>query len=449
MNSNRTLQHIALVAVFTAAGLSTSHAQEKHKLSLSEAIELSIKNSGKLHIANAKIDEAHANLHEATDRRLPDLKASGAYMRVNSPNIDLKTSAAGSQSSGETEGQSGGGTPNVNQVAYGMVNGSLPLFSGLRIKYGAESARYLEQAARFDAEKDREDVILNTVEAYCNLYKAQRSVELVKENLSREEGRVKDFTNLEKNGLMARNDLLKAQLAQSNVELALAEAESNLKITNINMALMLGMSENADFTPDTAGMSITPDAGSVTQWEQIALEQRKDRAATGARIMAAEAGIKATKGEYYPGLALTGGYIALNIPDFLTVTNAFNAGIALQYNFASLWKTRARVAAAKAKLHQVQAMESMISDQVRMEIHHAYQGYVLSLRKIEVLKKSVEQANENYRITKNKYDNSLVTTTELLDADVAQLQATLNYTFSKADAMVAYKKLQKTAGVLN
>ncbi len=39
-------------------------------------------------------------------------------------------------------------------------------------------------------------------------------------------------------------------------------------------------------------------------------------------------------------------------------------------------------------------------------------------------------------------------TTDLLDADVAQLQSKLNYTFSKTDALVAYKKLQQTAGIL-
>ena len=62
--------------------------------------------------------------------------------------------------------------------------------------------------------------------------------------------------------------------------------------------------------------------------------------------------------------------------------------------------------------------------------------------------KAVDQAVENYKITKNKYDNSLATTTDLLDADVARLQAKLNYTLSKTDAIVAYNKLQQTAGLL-
>jgi outer membrane protein TolC len=65
-----------------------------------------------------------------------------------------------------------------------------------------------------------------------------------------------------------------------------------------------------------------------------------------------------------------------------------------------------------------------------------------------VYAKAVEQANENYRITKNKYDNSLATTDELIDADVAQLQARMNLIFVKADALVLYYELLKTSGSL-
>ncbi len=434
------------MATAMAAGTLSAGAQQVKKLTLTEAIEMGLKSSGRMQIATAKTAEAHANLREANERRLPDLKASGSYLRLNTPDVNLKVKLGSSQSSGQ---ESGGGMPKVDQLTYGMVTATLPVFSGFRIKYGIESAKYLEQASKFDAETDRQEVIETTINAFANVYKAKRSVELVKENLQREEARVKDFTNLEKNGLMARNDLLKVQLQKSNVELALLEAESNLKIAAMNLALQLGLAEGTEIQPDTTGMEAMPDAGSVAQWEKIALEQRKDKSALSARIQAAKVGVNAAKGEYWPGLALTGGYIGADIPSFLTVTNALNVGVGLQYNVSSLWKTGSKVEAAKARLHQAEAMEGIISDQVRLEVTHAYHSYVLGTQKTKVFAQSVEQADENYRITKNKYDNNLATTTDLLDADVAQLQARLNYAFSKADAMVAYKKLQKAAGVLN
>jgi outer membrane protein TolC len=437
--------NIILVLAIAVAATHVASAQQVKKLTLTEAIELGLKSSGRIRIANAKTDETHANLKEASERRLPDLKASGSYLRLNSPDVNLKANMGAGQGN---EGQSGS-TPVVNQLTYGMVTATFPVFSGFRIKCGIETAKLLEQASKFDGETEQQEVIETTVEAFANLYKAKRTVELVRENLQKEEARVKDFTNLEKNGLMARNDLLKAQLQKSNMELALMEAESNMKLASMYLALQLGMQQGTEIQPDTVGMEWMPDAGSELQWEQIAQEQRKDKAALNARIGAARMGLNAAKGEYWPAFALTGGYVGAYIPNFLTVANALNVGVGMQYNVGSLWKTSAKVEAAKAKLHQAEAMEGIASDQLRMEVARAYQTYTLSINKARVYAQTVVQADENYRITKNKYDNNLATTTDLLDADVAQLQARLNFAFSKADAMVAYKKLQKSAGVLS
>jgi outer membrane protein len=433
------------VIVLLAAPSHFVLAQNVKNLSLDEAIQMSIKNSKQLKLSKAKVDEAVANYHDTWNNHLPDVKVTGAYMRLNDPNVDLKVNLSGSSSDTSKTTSS----IKVNQAAYGIVNASLPLFSGFRIKYGAESAKYLEQAAKLDADNDREDVIQNTINAYSNLYKAKRSVDLVNENLNQQKQRVTDFTNMEKNGLLARNDLLKAQLQQSNIELSLLDAENNLKITDINMDLMLGLPEDTEPLPDSAGFQLPADAGSALHWEQAAIENRKDMAALALREKASISAIKSTKGEYYPGIALTGGYIAADVPNLFTITDALNIGIGLQYNLGALWKTGAKVAEAQARFHQVQANEEMLTDEVRVQINQAYQNYLLSLKKIDVYARAIDQADENYRITKNKYDNSLVTTTDLLEADVAQLQAQLNYTFSKADALVAYKKLQQTAGTLS
>src|SRR3954471_12232274 len=174
---------LTVVALF---GLNLAQAQERRPITLNEAIDLSIKNSKQLKLGNARIEEATASVQEATDRRLPDASATGAYMRLNHPLLDLKTKSTSSGGGTTTPGA----TPNVNQAMYGMVNLSLPIYAGGRIRYGIESARYLAQAAQLDVENDRDEVIQNTVEAYVNLYKAGTAVNLVKENLAEAQQRV-------------------------------------------------------------------------------------------------------------------------------------------------------------------------------------------------------------------------------------------------------------------
>jgi outer membrane protein len=431
----------ALLGLLLTAGSFQSIAQP---LTLTDAIQLSLKNSKQLKLSHAKVAEAVANSRDARNHHLPDLKVSGAYMRLNNPEI-----TSGKKDDGSGNGQpSPFGTTTINQVAYGMATATFPVFSGLRIKYGVESAKYLEEATRLDAIHDKEGVIQNTINAYTNLYKAQKTVELVKENLRHEEQRVKDFTNLEKNGLMARNDLLKAALQQSNVELALLDAENNLKITTANMNLMLGYPEENVLVADTMAFRVVKDTLSLVGWERVAFDNRPDVKALTFREKSAMAGIKATKGEYYPALALTGGTVGAYIPDFITLSNAFNIGLGLQYNVGSIWKTGAKVDAAKARLDQVQASEGLLGDNVKLQINQAYFNYIVSIRKIDVYNQAMAQATENYRITKNKHENNLATTTDLLDADVAQLQAALNFAFSEADAFVTYNKLKQTAGII-
>jgi outer membrane protein TolC len=421
-----------------------SQAQDKKSLSLKEAITLSIQNSKELKLSQARIDAAMASVKTASNAQLPDLEVSGSYLRINNPNVDLKIKS-------DSAGSGGSSTPKVNQLAYGMATVSLPLFSGFIIQSQKASARYLAEAAKLDAAKDREAIIQNTVSAYSNLYKSQQAVLLVQENLKQQQQRVTDFSNLEKNGIMARNDLLKAQLQQSNVEVSLLEAESNLKLANISMNLLLGLPDATVLEIDMNAFDQPLPAGAkpVTEWEQLALQNRKDAAALDAREKAANAGIKAAKGAYYPSVGLSAGYVAAYIPNVLTVTNAVNAGIGVKYSASSLWKNSAKVAEAKVQLQEVKVNEELLADNIHISVNTAYQNYLVNQKKIDMYQKAIDQSEENYKIVKNKQENNLATTTDLLEADVANVQAKLNRAFAKADAMVSYTKLLETAGLLN
>lgn len=436
-----------LTIIIVSILISTVSKAQTRLLPLNEAIELSLKNNKYLKSSQAKIEEAIAGVETALNRRLPNASVSASYLRLNSANVDLKTKST--NTSGASAPPANTGNPAISQAAYGIANVSVPLYSGLRIRYGIESAKYLAEAAKLDADQQKEEVIQNTISAYANLYKANAAINLVKESLKTSNARVKQFSNLEKNGLLARNDLLKAQLQSSNIELSLLDAENNMRLANINMNLMLGLAENTELQTDSASFGSTGTLKSIEEYEQQAIQNRKDIAALALRRKAANTSVKSAKGEAYPGIALTGGYVAANIPNVLMVTNAVNVGLGVQYNLSSLWKTKSTIHEAEAREKQVTINEEILNDAVRLEINQGYQNYLLSQKKIEVYATAVIQAAENYRITKNKYDNALVTTTELLDADVAQLQARLNLSNAKADAVVAFNKLLQTAGLLN
>jgi len=425
-----------LMLAFALLGLFPLQAQQTRTLTLQEAIDLSLINSKQLKIDKSKILQATAGVKEANEARLPEAGISGSYLYLPvKPTIDLK---AGSNNGG----------PGVNQVIYGMASVSVPLYAGGKLKYGIESAKYLEEAAKLDAENNRQALIMNVTNACINLYKAHTAIELVKENLGSSQQRVKDFSNLEKNGLLARNDLLKAELQSSSIELTLLDAETNYKLACVNMNIMMGLPEQTILIPDKSGLALPASIKTLPEYEQDAMQNRKDRAAVAVRKNAAAQGIKNAKADYYPSIAFTGGYVAADIPNFFSVYNAVNVGIGVKYNLSSLWKTKTKIDKAKAQVDQWQQNVELADDNIRLQINQAYEAYLVSVKKIQVYEKAVVQATENYRITKNKYDNALSSTTDLLDADVALLQTKLSVTNAKADSFLAYNRILEAAGLL-
>lgn len=442
---------ISAVLVFLCTGLA-AQAQESRPLSLTEAVNLGIANSKQLKHSAAEIAAAEASLRQFKDRRLPNASISGSYLRVTQPTINMIYQAAaasgGDNGSGSSGASGGSALPKVDQAMYALGNVSYTLFDGFSNAASVKSAKYLLEASKLDAETDRQQVVLNITMAYTNLYKARRAMDLVKENLKQAQQRSADFKNLESNGLIARNDLLKVQLQESNIQLSLLDAESNWRVTNLNMNLMLGLPEQTILDPDSNSFRPETEAHSLSWWEDKARDNRSDYRSMDARVNAAASHLRSVKGGYLPSLSITGGYAAINVPKFIQVTDAWNAGLGLRYNLSSLWKTGADVKAARAQMMQLDASRAMLDDQIKVQLYRAYEDYLVALKKIDVLAVALEQANENYKIVKNKYNNSLATATDLLDADVQQLQATLNAAYAKADAVVAYSKLQQAAGTI-
>jgi len=436
MNLRITVTTLALMS-FSLISQSGYSQDGGRKISMEEAIDLSIKNSKTLRASHARIQQASASTTISKQNQLPDLKISGSYIRVTQPDIV------------QAHPPSTPGTPiSVNQAAYGIANLSLPIYSGMKIQYGIKSSQYLEKAATLDADQDKDAVILNAIDAFSNLYKAKANLLVIQQNLTQSKSRDADFANLEKNGLLARNDKLKALLQTANIELSLADVENNLKVTMVNMNIMLGLPEETVLLPDSTSLIEPGSVKGIQDYEQLALQNRKDMQAIGWRKKASQVGIQTAKADYFPSLSLTGGYVALDVPDFVTITNAFTFGVGLSYNVSSLWKTNAHVTQAKAKLAEVQANEEQMNDDIRRQVNQAYESLLTAQKKIEVSQVAIEEGRENYKIVKNKYDNSLLTVTDLLDANALMLQSEISLELAKADAIVAYNVLLERAGIL-
>ena len=96
----------------------------------------------------------------------------------------------------------------------------------------------------------------------------------------------------------------------------MADVENNLKVTMVNMNIMLGLPEETILIPDSTSLVDPGSVKSIQDYEQLALQNRKDMQAIGYRKQASEVGIKTAKADYYPSLSLNRRIRCTGCPEF-------------------------------------------------------------------------------------------------------------------------------------
>ena len=420
-----------VLALFFLFGSAIITAQERKIMSLKEAVSLVVTNSNEAVLANTKVATSKLELETMKNNQYPTVKVSGQYLRLTSANINSNL------------GGSGTGLE-VSQLLLGQANVSMPIFSGFKLKNSIAASQNLYQAQSFAASHTKEELALEVVELFATLYKSNEMVKLLNENIKSAQQRTKDFSAMVDNGLLARNDLLKTQLQESNLELSLATAIKNVNVVNYQLATLLRLPENTIIDIDIE--TVKSDMAKNQLLTTSAL--RNDLEALSFHQKATEAEIKIAKAGYYPSLSLTGGYIALDLKNVISVSNAMNFGVGFNYDLSSVFKNGKEVKLAKSKAEQSKQMIAILSDKIKEETQQAQENYTLSLKQNKVYALAEEQSTENYRIIKDKYDNSLANTNDLLEADVQQLQSKINLALCQADIALKYYQLQFASGKL-
>ena len=222
---------MAIALVLAAAFFTTARAQDR-TLTIDEALKLGLDNSKTLKLSQAKIDQAVSEYNQAKDKALPTGEASFGYNRAEIPANKLNFGPDASFS-----------LPKNANAYMGIVSVTQTIFAGNRLKYARESTDLLVQAARLDVDRDKEQISYNIIEAYYNLYKVLQSKKVVEQNLKTIDAQIKQSQRFFEQGLVTRNDVLRFQLERSNIELNGIDLESNRKIINYNLDILLGLPE--------------------------------------------------------------------------------------------------------------------------------------------------------------------------------------------------------------
>lgn len=376
------------------------------------------------------------------DNALPSATASFLYNHAEIPANTLKLDE-GNPIHLPKRADAFVGTAAIQELVYG----------GGKLRYVQESTKLLKEVALLDADKNKEEVSYAVVNGYFSLYKLMQSKKVVAQNLAAIAKQLKQAQRFYEQGLVTKNDVLRFQLQQANISLTDLEIESNRKIINYNLDILLGLPESTEIELKGAEEAL-PQLTSFSNYVSTALASRQELQQLSLQHKAADYNIKSIKANTLPTVGLGANLYYVNpsgnfIPSSQQFVMPITLGANISWNIGSLWTNKNKVAEAKVQQLEIDTQKEILTDNVKTELNKNYQNYQLAVQKINVLETSIAQATENDRLLESKYQNNIASATDRIDAETLLYQAKINLELAKADAKLAYYTLLKSTGKIS
>jgi outer membrane protein len=341
--------------------------------------------------------------------------------------------------------------PQEDFHSYG-VTAEQPLYMGKSLITAIAVSELDKNNAELARQQNINNLVLQTYQTYYNLLNAQKLEEVASQAVERLQAHRKDAQAFYDAGLIPKNDLLASelQLAQGQQDLLKAENATSLAMSALNLLL-----ERPATMPLTVTDRLIYTKRNI-EWDevvQLALTQRPEIKQGELTARIAEKNIILTKAPYLPTVSLSATYTRQS-EDFLGSSNPSgpneikSAQAQAQWKFWSWQQKKNKVAAARLEVKKAKEFVRQVRDTVILEVREAFLSLLEAEKNITVAQKSIEQAEENYRITQGRFQSQLATSTEVLDAQTLLTTARSNYYNALYGYNTASAFLDRASGTL-
>ena len=450
--NERLIKTLSLLFLFALPLL----AQPKMSLTIEQAVQIGMENSKALRTSQFRVQAADAKASEVNTYDLPTIKLSGTYTRlspVDAFNLPFPVYGLSNTTNNIVSfvTQTFPLSPSILN-SYGMkATLQQPLFTGGKLSGAIEATEYSAEATKQDFKKDKADAIYNIKAAYWSLYRAIEFRKFVDENVNQIRSHTTDAENLFKQGMLTTNDVMKVRVQLSDALVRQIDAKNNVLLATygLNNVLGLPLQTEIDLASTILIIDRTWDAPDLLI--KNAFEKRPEILGMNARVKAGEAGLTSARGSWWPQIYFIGNY-NYNRPNtrIFPSTDEFkdtwDVTVSASFDLWNWNQTGHQTTQAQAQLAQAQEGLSMTKDGITLEVTQSYLGVHQAKERKIVAEQGVNQAEENYRVTDDKFKKGLTPNSELLDAEVALLQAKLNLTQSFVDYELSMARLSKSIG---
>lgn len=326
-----------------------------------------------------------------------------------------------------------------------------PIYGGGRTDALQRAARAEASAAASDVAAAQGDLRLEVTRAFWALVTARATTEVLDQSLARADANLRDVRERFNAGLVPPNEIASAEAQQSRQRMLLVEAQNQRALASAELARLIDVDLLHPIEPREVlelPPSAQPPLGTLVA---EARAMRDERRSLEQRIQAADLQRTAAEAGKRPAVAVIGGvdYARPNpriFPRAGEWDDSWDAGIALTWSLWDGGRTRAEASqagsAAEAARQRLAEFDSVLALEVQQRLLEIESGRAA----ITAADDTARAAAEARRVVIERYRAGVVTQTEVLDADVALLQAELDRTRTFAAIRLAEARLARALG---
>ena len=188
-------------------------------------------------------------------------------------------------------------------------------------------------------------------------------------------------------------------------------------------------------------------AGEEAGWQMAAAENNAHLKLARLSVEMNEQKVKLEKSVLLPKISIVAeehfdGPITTEVPVLNKNINYWFAGIGVSYDLSALYKGNKKIRQSKASLRQSRELFSETAEHTADAVKSAFVDYTTAKSELATQMKSVELADERYKVTENRYNNGLALLTDMLDASNSKLAAELSLVDANINIIYHYYKLK-------
>jgi outer membrane protein len=413
---------------------------------------------------------SQASAEAARDKMLPSVTLSAGYMKLSElPSLSLSAipGLLTETTAEELNSLLKKAMPSLTNSTTVKVGVQYPIFAGFRITEAANLAKLQAQGKGIGVEMVKRGLAFEVRRAYWETVRAGFGVQTLAKNLDLTRLYDKQVADRVAQGLATDADRLTADLRVSQAELSLADAVAGRTRANLVLATLIGdetsaasLSSSLDANgalpfslstePEEAasGTAIGPGTDPA-ELIPLALSRRPETRASSISVDAAERAAIVARGGLYPTVALVGDYVYADpnqrvFPATDKFTGTWDVGVQVSIDLGGI---PGNLAQGREGADQVGKAKSDAEKQMKtvvLDVRTCILNLERMRRDLELTKRMVPQATENLRVTRQKYDNGMVSDSDVLGAEVGLLQAEYAVTSKQIDVRIASADLDRS-----